>query len=130
MNWWTFKRSSLSRPLKDSINAFSTGFPDGRPFQALIVVDQWSCQSPILNAASSMSGATVGMDRILVSGSAPRSVTVDHGTEFMSRALEGWAYQRGVQLDFMGPARRMRLMSRTSRTSTPARPLGRPLEKR
>jgi putative transposase len=28
---------------------------------------------------------------------------VDHGTEFMSRALEDWAYRRGVQLDFMRP---------------------------
>ena len=26
---------------------------------------------------------------------------VDHGTEFQSRALEDWAYRRGVQLDFI-----------------------------
>jgi putative transposase len=26
---------------------------------------------------------------------------VDHGTEFMSRALEDWAYRRGIQLDFI-----------------------------
>jgi putative transposase len=34
-----------------------------------------------------------------------RSVTVDHGTEFHSRALEDWAYQRGVQLDFIRPGK-------------------------
>jgi len=34
-----------------------------------------------------------------------RSITVDHGTEFMSRALEDWAYQRGVQLDFIRPGK-------------------------
>lgn len=34
-----------------------------------------------------------------------RSITVDHGTEFMSRALEDWAYQRGVQLDFTRPGK-------------------------
>jgi putative transposase len=33
------------------------------------------------------------------------SITVDHGTEFMSRVLEDWAYQRGVQLDFIRPGR-------------------------
>ena len=36
---------------------------------------------------------------------APRSITVDHGTEFMSRALEDWAYHRGVQLDFILPGK-------------------------
>src|SRR5262249_40279392 len=35
----------------------------------------------------------------------PRSITVDHGTEFQSRALEDWAYQRGVELDFIRPGK-------------------------
>ena len=80
---------------------------DGRPFRVLTVVDQWSRQSPILEVASSMSGATVGvaLDRVLPAGARPRSITVDHGTEFMSRALEDWAYQRGVQLDFIRPGK-------------------------
>ena len=80
---------------------------DGRPFRVLTVVDQWSRQSPILEVASSLSGATVGLalDRVLPVGAAPRSITVDHGTEFMSRALEDWAYQRGVQLDFIRPGK-------------------------
>jgi len=30
---------------------------------------------------------------------------MDHGTEFQSRALEDWAYRRGVQLDFIGPGK-------------------------
>jgi putative transposase len=80
---------------------------DGRPFRVLTVVDQWSRQSPILEVASSVSGATVGLalDRVIRMGAAPRSITVDHGTEFMSRALEDWAYQRGVQLDFIRPGK-------------------------
>jgi len=80
---------------------------DGRPFRVLTVVDQWSRQSPILEAASSMSGSTVSraLDRAIVGGSVPRSITVDHGTEFMSRALEDWAYHRGVQLDFIRPGK-------------------------
>ena len=80
---------------------------DGRPFRVLTVVDQWSRQSPILEAASSMSGRTVGeaLDRALSGGRGPRSITVDHGTEFMSRALEDWAFARGVQLDFIRPGK-------------------------
>lgn len=80
---------------------------DGRAFRILTVVDQWSRQSPILDVASSMSGASVAaaLDRAIGSGPAPRSITVDHGTEFLSRALEDWAYQRGVALDFTRPGK-------------------------
>jgi putative transposase len=80
---------------------------DGRPFRVLTVVDQWSRQSPILEAASSMSGSTVSLalDRAIAAGAVPRSITLDHGTELMSRALEDSAYQRGVQLDFIGPGK-------------------------
>jgi putative transposase len=80
---------------------------NGRPFRVLTVVDQWSRQSPLLEVASSMSGHSVGqaLDRALSAGTAPRSITVDHGTEFMSRALEDWAFARGVQLDFSRPGK-------------------------
>ena len=80
---------------------------DGRPFRILTVVDQWSRQSPVLEVGSSISGQTVGeaLDRVLASPHVPRSITVDHGTEFQSRALEDWAYRRGVQLDFIRPGK-------------------------
>jgi putative transposase len=42
---------------------------------------------------------------VLGEGPGPRSITVDHGTEFQSRALEDWAYRRGVQLDFIQPGK-------------------------
>ena len=38
-------------------------------------------------------------------GPLPVSITVDHGTEFMSKALEAWAFYRGVQLDFTRPGK-------------------------
>ena len=80
---------------------------DGRPFRILTVVDQWSRSSPLLEVAVRMSGETVGaaLDRVLTSTQRPRSITVDHGTEFQSRALEDWAYRRGVQLDFIRPGK-------------------------
>lgn len=54
-----------------------------------------------------MTGETVSqvLDRVLSQGRSPRSITVDHGTEFQSRALEDWAYRRGVQLDFIRPGK-------------------------
>jgi putative transposase len=80
---------------------------DGRPFRILTVVDNWSRHSPVLEAGFRMTGETVGLvlDRVLGAGQGPRSITVDHGTEFQSRALEDWAYRRSVQLDFIRPGK-------------------------
>ena len=35
----------------------------------------------------------------------PVSITVDHGTEFTSRALDEWAHRRGITLDFIRPGK-------------------------
>ena len=81
---------------------------DGRPFRVLTVVDQWSRCSPILEVAQGVSGMTVAeaLDRAIARHGAPRTITVDHGTEFTSRALDGWAYRRGIALDFIRPGKR------------------------
>ena len=80
---------------------------DERPFRILTVVDHWSRQSPVLEVGFRMSGETVGqaLDRALNRAQGPRSITVDHGTEFQSRALEDWAYRQSVQLDFIRPGK-------------------------
>ncbi len=80
---------------------------DGHPFRVLTVVDQWSRQSPLLMVGSSMSEQRVGeaLHLVLLAGPVPRSITVDHGTEFPSRALVDWAYRRGVRLDFTRPGK-------------------------
>jgi putative transposase len=33
----------------------------------------------------------------------PKAITVDNGTEFTSKALDEWAYKRGVKLDYTRP---------------------------
>jgi putative transposase len=80
---------------------------EGRPYRILTVVDNWSRSSPVLAAGFRMSGDIVGrvLDRVLGDRPRPRSITVDHGTEFQSRALEDWAYRRGAQLDFLRPGK-------------------------
>src|SRR5215470_16733117 len=57
---------------------------DGRPFRVLTVVGTWSRHSPVLEVGVRMSGGTVGqaLDRVLGEKPGPRSITVDHGTEF------------------------------------------------
>jgi putative transposase len=80
---------------------------DGRSFRVLTVVDQFSRQAPLLEARFGFSGRDVvaALDRAIASSGTPVSITVDHGTEFISRALEDWAYLRGVKLDFVRPGK-------------------------
>jgi putative transposase len=79
----------------------------GRPVRILTVIDHGSRHSPMLEVGFRMSGERVGqaLDRALNGMPGPRSITVDHGTEFQSRALEDWAYRRGVQLDCIRPGK-------------------------
>ena len=82
---------------------------DGRPFRMLTVVDQLSRERPLIEVDFSMSGHKVAaaLDRRLADGPLPISLTVDHGTEFTSKALEEWAWQRGIKLDFTRPGKPM-----------------------
>jgi putative transposase len=80
---------------------------DGKAFRVLTVVDQFSRQTPLLEPRFSFSGRDViaALDRAVKRSGTPMSITVDHGTEFTSKALEEWAYQRGVKLDFIHPGK-------------------------
>jgi len=90
-----------------SIDFVHDAVADRRQFRVLTVVDQWSRLSPILEVASSLSGqaVAVALDRAITRHGQPATITVDHGTEFTSRAMDEWAYQRGVKLDFIRPGR-------------------------
>ena len=72
---------------------------DGRAFRVLTVVDQYSRQSPVLEPAFGHSGRSIAaaLDRVVGKLGTPVSITVDHGTEFTSKALEEWAWRRGVK---------------------------------
>jgi putative transposase len=80
---------------------------DGQPFRMLTVVDQYSRQSPLIEPAYRHSGQSISqaLDRVVDRLGAPISITVDHGTEFMSKALEEWAWRRGIKLDFIRPGK-------------------------
>jgi putative transposase len=80
---------------------------DGRWFRVLTVVDQFTRECLLLLADSSLTGQKVAMalSLIIAERGAPDSITVDNGTEFCSRAMESWAYQYRVQLDFIRPGR-------------------------
>ena len=45
------------------------------------------------------------LEQLVITRGAPASISVDLGNEFMSMALEEWAYRHGVKLDFIRPGK-------------------------
>jgi putative transposase len=48
----------------------------------------------LLEAKFSFTGRDVvaALERVRLTGSLPTTLTVDHGTEFLSKAVEAWAF--------------------------------------
>jgi putative transposase len=80
---------------------------DGRYFRVLTLVDQFSRECLRLEADFSLSGKKVAraLEKVAQDRPLPESITVDNGSEFSSRALDAWAYSRGVKLDFIRPGK-------------------------
>jgi putative transposase len=100
--------SAVTRPNeKWSMDFVAARLLDGRWFRVLTVVDQFTRESLLLLADSSLNGQKVALalSVVVAERGAPISITVDNGSEFYSRAMEAWAYQHGVQLDFIRPGR-------------------------
>jgi len=110
------KRFSLHRgvvpPASGRDQAWSMDFVhdqlvSGRAFRVLTVIDQWSRESVLMEANVALTGQSVveALDTLAQHRALPKAITVDHGTEFTSKALDEWAYQRGVALDFIRPGK-------------------------
>jgi putative transposase len=79
----------------------------GRRFRALIVVDNYSRECPVIEVDTSLGGARVVnvLERLSDTRGLPEVITVDNGPEFVGRALDEWAYRRGVKLNFIRPGK-------------------------
>ena len=91
-----------------SADFVSDKLTDGRSIRILTVVDQFTRECVWLEADRSMDGrkvVTALTKAIAERGAAPRSITLDNGSEFTGRAMEIWAIQNGVQLSFIRPGR-------------------------
>ena len=81
---------------------------DGRRFRALTIVDNFSRKCLCIHAAQSIKGTNVTaiVEKISTEcGQYPDRIQVDNGSEFISRALDLWAYNNGVTLDFSRPGK-------------------------
>ena len=81
---------------------------DGRRFRALTVFDNFSRKCLAIFADQSIKGAHVTDIVSQLSGEAggpPERIQVDNGSEFISKALDRWAYENDVTLDFSRPGK-------------------------
>ena len=90
-----------------SMDFVSDRLADGRAFRVLALVDNVSRVSPVLAARSSWSGQQVTelLDQAIQRYGRPQMLQVDNGPEFAGKALDAWAYRRGVQLCFSRPGK-------------------------
>lgn len=79
----------------------------GRKRRVLTVVDTFSRYVPVLDVRYSYRGEDVvaTLDRVCGKIGYLRMIRVDQGSEFVSRDMDLWAYQRGVTLDFSRPGK-------------------------
>ena len=80
---------------------------DGRWIRGLTILDQCTRECLRLVADVGLSGKKVAaaLEPLVQYRGPPKASTVDNGSECASRALDVWAYQHGVQLDFIRPGK-------------------------
>ena len=79
----------------------------GKRLRVLTVVDTYSRFSPVIDPRFSYRGEDVvrTLEQVCRSVGYPKAIRVDQGSEFISRDLDLWAYQKNVTLDFSRPGK-------------------------
>jgi len=90
-----------------SMDFVSDSLHDGRRFRALTIVDNVSRVSPAIEVGRSLTGQRVVevLEGLAQSQGLPKMIQVDNGPEFTSKALDEWAYQRKIKLQFSRPGK-------------------------
>jgi len=80
---------------------------DGRKLRTLNVVDIFTRECLAIEVDTSLTGARVArvLDALVVKYGVPDGITVDNGPEFISRALDKWAFEHRVTLHFIQPGK-------------------------
>jgi putative transposase len=80
---------------------------DGRRLRALTVVDNYTRESLAIDVGQSLKGEDVvnTLNRIVAERGLPTTIKTDNGSEFISKVMDEWAYERGVEIDFSRPGK-------------------------
>ena len=80
---------------------------NGRKLRNLTLIDVCTKESLAIAVDTSISGHGVvrALERVVDARGLPKVITVDNGPEFRSKALDRWAYENRVTLDFIRPGK-------------------------
>jgi putative transposase len=79
----------------------------GRRYRILNVVEALSRESVASEVDTSLPARRVirVLDELVLERGCPARIVLDNGTEFRSQALDAWAYEHGVTLEFIQPGK-------------------------
>lgn len=75
----------------------------GRRFRALTIIDDYSRECPAIEVDTYLGCARVVgvLERLSEIRGLPELITMDNGPEFAGKAMDEWAYRRGIKLNFI-----------------------------
>jgi putative transposase len=90
-----------------SLDFVSDALTDGRRFRILAVVNDFSRESLVLVADTSLSGQRVAreLDQIIAERGMPKTIVSDNGTEFTSMAILKWVQKTGIDWHYIAPGK-------------------------
>ena len=106
--WRGEKPAAAARPNQRwSLDFMSDQLADGRRFRLLNVVDDFTRECLAVEVDTSLSGQRVTrvLERLCALRGPPDRLVSDNGPEFTGHAVDRWAYQRGVQWQFIEPGK-------------------------
>jgi len=91
-----------------SMDFVSDALFDGRKFRSLTIIDNFSRECLVIEVDQSITGEDVVRIPTKIArerNQHPQRIQADNGPEFVSLALDKWAYENGVVLDFSRPGK-------------------------
>jgi putative transposase len=90
-----------------SMDFMRDSLANGRAIKILAVVDEYTRKCFRIEVDTSINGVRVTrvLDEIARVEGLPEIIIIDNGPEFIGKALDAWAYQRGVKLTFIRPGK-------------------------
>jgi putative transposase len=111
------KRSTVRQPLPGAVAAnqvwsvdfMTDALSSGRRFRTLNIVDDYTRECLAIEVDTSLGGMRVVrvLEELKQRRGLPRQIRSDNGPEFVSRTVDQWAYEQGLQWHTIQPGRPM-----------------------
>jgi putative transposase len=111
------KRSGVRQPLPEpvtvnqvwSVDFMTDAFSSGRRFRTLNIVDDYTRECLAIEVDTSLGGVRVVrvLEELKQKRGLPRQIRSDNGPEFLSRTVDQWAYEQGLEWHTIQPGRPM-----------------------